>query len=54
VDVFLYSRRVVHKEFVPPGVTLTQKYFLEVLDRLRKRMMRVRMETADDWILRAL
>jgi hypothetical protein len=50
---FFYSRGVVHKEFVPPGVTVNQKYFLAVLDRLRKRAMRVRMEIADGWILRA-
>jgi hypothetical protein len=29
------------------------KYYLEALDRRRKRMMRVRMEIADDLILRA-
>jgi hypothetical protein len=45
---FFYSRWVVHKEFVPPGVTVNKKYYLEVLDRLRKRVMRVRMEIADD------
>jgi hypothetical protein len=28
-------------------------YYLELLDRLRKRVMRVRMEVSDDWILRA-
>jgi hypothetical protein len=50
---FFDSRRVVHKEFVSSDVTVNQKYYLEVLGRLRKRAMRVRMETADDWILRA-
>jgi hypothetical protein len=42
------SRGVVHKEFVPHNVTVNQKYYFEVLDRLRKRMMRVRIEIADD------
>jgi hypothetical protein len=46
------SRGVVRKEFVPPGVTVNKKYYLEFLDRLRKRSMRVRMEIADEWILR--
>jgi hypothetical protein len=53
VIIFFYSRGVVHKEFVPPGVTVNQNYYLKVLDRLRKRVMQVRMEIADDWILRA-
>jgi hypothetical protein len=51
---FSDSRGVVHKEFVPPGVTVNQKYYLEVLDRLKNRVMQVRLKTADDWILRAL
>jgi hypothetical protein len=50
---FFYSRGVAHKEFVPPGVTMNQKYYLEIQDRLRKRVMQVRNEIADDWILRA-
>jgi hypothetical protein len=45
------SRGVVHKEFEPPAVTVNQKYYLEVRGRLRKRVMRVRVETAADWIL---
>jgi hypothetical protein len=43
-----FSIPAVHKEFVPPGVTVNQKYYFEVLGRLRKRMMRVRVEIADD------
>jgi hypothetical protein len=50
---FFDSREAVHKEFVPPGVTVNHKYYPEVLDRLRKRVMRVRMLIADDWILGA-
>jgi hypothetical protein len=48
VIIFFYFRGVVHKEFVPPGVTFRQKYYLEILDRLRKRVMQVPMETVDD------
>jgi hypothetical protein len=32
---------------------MNHKYYLKVLDCLRKRVMRVRMEITDDWILRA-
>jgi hypothetical protein len=37
--IFFYSRGVVHKEFVPPGVTVNKKHYLEALGRLRKRLM---------------
>jgi gamma-glutamyl phosphate reductase len=45
-----HSLGVVCVEFSPPGVTVNKKYYLESLDRLRKRVMRVRKEIADDWI----
>jgi hypothetical protein len=49
-----FFRGVVRKEFESCGVTVNQKcYLLQVLDLLRRRVMRVRMEIADDWILRA-
>jgi hypothetical protein len=51
---FLDSRRVVHKKFVPPSVSVNWECNIEVLDRLRQRVTQVRMETADDWITRAL
>jgi hypothetical protein len=51
--MFFDSRRVDHKEFVPPGVTINQTYYLEVLDRLGKTVTRVRTEITDGWILRA-
>jgi IS4 transposase len=53
VIFFFVSRVLIHKEFVTSGDTVNQKYYPEVLDRLRRRVKRVRMETADDWILRA-
>jgi hypothetical protein len=37
--IFFDSRGVVH--IVPPGVTVNQKCYLEVLDRLGKRVKRV-------------
>jgi hypothetical protein len=54
VIIFFTSRRIVHKEFVQPGVTVNQKYYLEVMNCLRKRVMQVQMEIANDWILLAL
>jgi hypothetical protein len=51
--LFFYSYGVIHEEFVPPGVTVNYKYYFEILDCLRKSVMRVRIEIADDWILRA-
>jgi hypothetical protein len=50
---FFRFSRVAHEEFVPPGVTVNLKYYLEVLNRPRNRVMQVRTEIADDWILRA-
>jgi hypothetical protein len=54
VIIFFDSCRVVHKESVPPDVTVNQKYYLQVLGYLRKRVMLVQMEIADDWILHTL
>jgi hypothetical protein len=39
VIIFIDSCGVVHKEFVLPGVTVNQKYYLEVLNHLRKEVM---------------
>jgi len=47
---FFDSRGIVHKEFVPPGQTVHALY-KDVLERLRKRVQRVRMDIADDWVL---
>jgi len=32
---FFYANGIVHKEFVPPGQTVNQQFYLEVLKRLR-------------------
>jgi transposase len=42
---------IVHKEFVPPGQTVNQVFYKSVLERLRKRVIRVRPEIADKWML---
>ena len=31
---FFYANRIVHKEFVPPGQTVNQQFYLKVLKRL--------------------
>ena len=45
------SQGVVHKEFVPYRQTVTKQYYREVLERLRKRVHRVRPEIANTWML---
>ena len=49
--VFFDSRGIVHKEFVPPGQTVNHAFYKDVLERLRKRVQRVRRDIADDWVL---
>ena len=44
------SQGVVHKEFVPQGQTVDKQYYREVLERLIKRVYRVRPEIADTWM----
>ena len=48
---FFDSEGIVHTEFVPQGHTVNQFYYREVLERLRKRVVRVRPSTADNWML---
>ena len=36
------------EEFVPPGLTVNHAFYKDVLERLRKRVQRVRMDIADD------
>ena len=48
---FFYSKGIVHKEFVPPGHTVNQIFYLQVLDRLRNRVVRVLREIANAWFL---
>jgi transposase len=45
------SQGVIHKEFMPQGQTVNRQYYREVLERLRKRVHRVRPEIANTWML---
>ena len=49
--LFFDSQGIVHKEFVPPGQTVNQTFYQKVLQRLRKRVARVRPGTARTWML---
>ena len=48
---FFDSHGVVHKDFVPQGQTVNKQYFREALERLRKKVHRVRPEITDTWML---
>ena len=48
---FFDSEGIVHTEFVPQGHTVNQFYYREILERLRKRVIRVRPSIADNWML---
>ena len=41
----------MHKEFVPPGQTVNHAFYKDVLERLQKRVQRVRRDIADNWVL---
>ena len=45
------SEGIVHTKFVPQGHTVNQFYYREILERLRKRVVRVRPSIADNWVL---
>jgi len=42
---------IVHTEFVPQGHTVNQFYYRKILERLRKRVVRLRTSIADNWML---
>ena len=48
---FFDSQGIVHKAFVSPGQTVNQTLYREVLERLRKRVARVRPGIARTWML---
>jgi len=50
---FFDIRGIVHYEFVPNGQTVSQVYYLEVLERLRENVRRKRPElfANSSWIL---
>ena len=49
--VFFNSHGILHKEFLPPGQTVNHAFYKDVLEQLRKRVQRVRRDTADNWML---
>jgi len=48
---FFDSEGIVHTESVPQGHTVNQFYYPEILERLRKSVVRVRPSIADNWML---
>jgi len=48
---FFDSQGIIQKEFVPPGQTVNQTFYREVLERLRKRVARMRLGIARTWML---
>jgi len=50
IIVFFDSRGIVHKEFVPPEQIVNHAFYNDVLERLRKRVQRVRTDIADEKI----
>ena len=42
---------IVHKEFLPQGQTVNRHFYREVLERLRKRVIRVRPNIKNKWVL---
>ena len=51
VDCLFDAKGVVHKEFVPQGQTVNAAYYVDVLERLRKRVIRVRKNIGATWVL---
>lgn len=51
--VFFDSRGVIHREFVPEGQTVNAVFYRDVMDRLLKRIARVRphLHVNKDWFL---
>ena len=49
--LFFYCRGIVHTEFVPQGQAVNQFYYREILERLRKRVVRVWPSIANNWML---
>jgi hypothetical protein len=51
--IFFDCEGIVHQEFVPPGQTVNQHHYLEVLKCLREQVRRERLERwrNQDWLL---
>jgi hypothetical protein len=48
---FFDSRGIMHKESVRPGQTINHTFYKDVLEKLRKRVQRIRTDSLDDWVL---
>jgi len=50
---FFYANGIVRKEFVPPGHTVNQQFYLEVLKRLCNSVQKKKPEmwSSGDWFL---
>jgi len=48
---FFDSQGIVHTKFAPQGQTVNQFYYHEILERLRKRVVRVRPSIANSSML---
>ena len=48
---FFDSQGIIHKESVPPGQTVNQTFYWEVLERLEKRVARVWPGIAHTWMV---
>ena len=48
--VYFCSKGVVYKEFVPTGQTVNAAFYVELLERLKTRVARVRPEIANTWV----
>jgi len=48
---FFDSVGIVHKKWLPAGQTVNQYYYKDILERLRKIVMRVRPNITTNWIL---
>ena len=49
--LFFDSHGIVRKEFMPPGQTVNQTFYREVLERFRNMMARVQPGIARTWML---
>ena len=50
-QLFFDGQGIVHKEFVPPGQTVNQTFYREILERVRRRVARVLPGIARTWML---
>jgi len=52
IDAFIFDNQgIVHKKFVPPGQSVNQTFYRDVLERLGKRVARGRTSIAPTWML---